>query len=83
MKKEKIAFLTHNEEQNNDIVEGLRKIYGDFPPKDCDVIVALGGDGFMLNALHTAEPYGKPVYGMNQGTIGFLMNKFSSSPAAL
>ncbi len=77
MKKEKLAFLCPEEEKKNEIAEELRKNYGDFSVRDCDVIVVLGGDGFMLNALHIAEPYGKPVYGMNQGTIGFLMNEFS------
>ena len=79
MKKEKIAFLISVEDKNNKIIEVLKQSYGDFSLTDCDVIVALGGDGFMLSALHTAESYGKPVYGMNQGTIGFLMNEFSSS----
>jgi hypothetical protein len=41
-----------------------------------DVIVALGGDGFMLQTLHTTMNTGKRVYGMNRGSIGFLMNRY-------
>lgn len=51
--------------------------YGDAPPDEADVIVALGGDGFMLQTLHTTMNSGKMVYGMNRGSIGFLMNRFS------
>ena len=79
MKKQKISFLS-SENKKKDIIKlnHLKKIYGDFSIDECDVIVALGGDGHMLNALHIAKSVNKPVYGMNQGTIGFLMNKFSS-----
>jgi NAD+ kinase len=49
--------------------------YGQVPRYAADVIVALGGDGFMLQTLH--EGTGLPVYGMNRGTIGFLMNDYS------
>ena len=40
------------------------------------VIVALGGDGFMLQTLHQTEAHPAPVYGMNRGTVGFLMNEY-------
>lgn len=42
-----------------------------------DVIVALGGDGLMLSTLHTTVPLDLPVYGMNRGTVGFLMNEYA------
>jgi NAD+ kinase len=45
--------------------------------EDADVIVALGGDGFMLETQHRYLNHGKPIYGMNRGTVGFLMNEFS------
>ena len=45
-------------------------------PGDADVIVALGGDGLMLQTLHRFMHSGKPIYGMHRGTIGFLMNEF-------
>mmetsp|Transcript_22866 Transcript_22866/g.38223 ORF Transcript_22866/g.38223 Transcript_22866/m.38223 type:complete len:254 (+) Transcript_22866:49-810(+) len=53
--------------------------YGDAPMDEADVIVALGGDGFMLQTLHDTEHMSAPVYGMNRGTIGFLMNEYGES----
>jgi len=50
--------------------------YGDLPPEDAQVIVALGGDGFMLETLHASLAWGKPIYGMNRGSVGFLMNDY-------
>lgn len=50
--------------------------YGDHPLSEADVIVALGGDGFMLQTLHATAGLGLPVYGMNRGTVGFLMNAY-------
>jgi NAD+ kinase len=47
------------------------------PPQQSDVILALGGDGLMLHALHTHMELNKPIYGMHCGTIGFLMNDYS------
>ncbi|KIN61978.1 putative inorganic polyphosphate/ATP-NAD kinase [Sulfitobacter noctilucicola] len=51
--------------------------YGDVPADEADVIVALGGDGFMLQTLHDTQALPAPVYGMNRGTIGFLMNVYA------
>jgi NAD+ kinase len=53
--------------------------YGNFAMEDADTIVALGGDGFMLQTLHDAQELAAPVYGMNRGTIGFLMNEYGES----
>lgn len=50
--------------------------YGSGPPEEADIIVALGGDGFMLQTLHGTQHLDTPVYGMNCGTIGFLMNEY-------
>lgn len=50
--------------------------YGDVSPEEAEVIVALGGDGFMLQTLHRLQQVSVPVYGMNRGTIGFLMNEY-------
>ena len=50
--------------------------YGDHAMDAADVVVALGGDGFMLQTLNETAPLGVPVYGMNRGTVGFLMNTF-------
>jgi NAD+ kinase len=50
--------------------------HGTHAPQDADVLVALGGDGFMLQTLHRHGALGRPVYGMKLGTVGFLMNQF-------
>src|SRR5712664_3116130 len=55
----------------------LVKRYGDVTPEKADVIVALGGDGFMLQTLHKFMKSGKPIYGMHRGTVGFLMNEYA------
>ena len=59
--------------------EGRQKLvarYGECPMAEADVIVPLGGDGFMLQTLHRVLDLRKPVYGMNCGSVGFLMNEF-------
>lgn len=55
--------------------EGLVKRHGDHDPEVAEVIVAIGGDGFMLQTLHRFHPGGKPVFGMKSGSVGFLMNR--------
>ena len=50
--------------------------YGDVPLDECDVVVALGGDGFLLETLHAIRNSHKPVFGMNRGSVGFLLNEF-------
>ena len=54
----------------------LRALYGDCGPDEADIVVALGGDGFMLQTLHAFTAKAKPIYGMNRGTVGFLMNEY-------
>jgi NAD+ kinase len=54
----------------------MRARHTDVGPEDADVIVALGGDGFMLQTLHAFLSKGKPIYGMNLGSVGFLMNEY-------
>jgi NAD+ kinase len=51
--------------------------YGNSTPETADVVVPLGGDGFMLQTLHRLMNSGKPIYGMHRGTVGFLMNEYS------
>ena len=57
----------------------LRQLYSDSGPETAEVVVALGGDGFMLQTLHTFLGQGKPIYGMNLGSIGFLMNEYNEA----
>lgn len=54
----------------------LVRRYGDTPLEEADVVVALGGDGSMLRALHDSVKHKKPVFGMNRGSVGFLLNKY-------
>ena len=53
--------------------------YGNHEENQADVIVALGGDGFMLHTMHRTQTLDVPVYGMNRGTVGFLMNEYAES----
>lgn len=73
----KIAFTASRAEVAQTARAALITRYGNADPTEAEVIVALGGDGFMLQTLHAMQPLGKPVYGMNRGTIGFLMNTYS------
>jgi NAD+ kinase len=57
-------------------LEAMRKRHRDVGATDADIIVALGGDGFMLQTLHAFLGTGKPIYGMNLGSVGFLMNEY-------
>jgi NAD+ kinase len=54
----------------------MRARHDDAGPDQAEIIVALGGDGFMLQTLHTFLGKGKPIYGMNLGSVGFLMNEY-------
>ena len=73
----KIAFLASRAESAERAKDDLAQRYGDVPLAEAEVIVALGGDGFMLHTLHGTQHLSAPVYGMNRGTVGFLMNEFS------
>lgn len=57
----------------------LRRLYDDAGPELADIVVALGGDGFMLQTLHAFIDKHKPIYGMNLGTVGFLMNEYNET----
>ena len=47
-------------------------------PDDCDVLVALGGDGFLLHVMHRHLELARPIFGMNRGTVGFLLDQFKA-----
>jgi len=72
-----IAFVASQMPEAREARERLEKLYGNVEPGKADVIVALGGDGMMLQTLHKIMKSGKPIYGMHRGTVGFLMNEFS------
>jgi NAD+ kinase len=73
---ERIAFVASPAPEARDALRRLAGLYGNVIPSRADVVVALGGDGLMLQTLRKAMKAGKPIYGMHRGTIGFLMNEF-------
>jgi len=73
---QRIAFLASQTPEAVEAQAHLTALYGNADPQDADVVVPLGGDGFMLQTLHRMMTAGKPIYGMHRGTVGFLMNEF-------
>ena len=72
----KIHFVASQIDAAGAAMHALQARYGQYEMGEADVIVALGGDGFMLRTLHRFLPEGLPVYGMKLGNVGFLMNRF-------
>lgn len=77
MRRRKIAFVASDAPEAQDARRRLSDLYGGVEPDAAEAIVALGGDGFMLATLHEVMATGTPVYGMNRGTVGFLMNDYA------
>ncbi len=75
----KIAFTASDTPVAQTARAALISRYGEVSEEAADVIVALGGDGFMLQTLHRTQGMPAPVYGMNRGTVGFLMNEYNES----
>ncbi|MGX0975568.1 NAD+ kinase [Roseovarius sp. MBR-51] len=75
----KIAFVASEMPIAQTARATLAGRFGQVPEVEADVIVALGGDGFMLHTLHRTQALDIPVYGMNRGTVGFLMNEYSET----
>jgi NAD+ kinase len=71
-----IAFVASDAPAAAAALGELKALYGDVSPATADIIVALGGDGFMLETLHAYHARGVPVYGMHRGSVGFLMNGY-------
>ncbi|MCB1487260.1 MAG: NAD kinase [Bauldia sp.] len=78
-KRKAIAFIAAETAEARAARDRLAARYGRVTPGKADVIVALGGDGFMLQTLHKFMDSGKPIYGMNCGSVGFLMNEFRAT----
>ena len=72
----RIAFAAAETEPAQAAADELRRLYGSFDPHQAEVIVPLGGDGFMLETLHRYIGRGVPLFGMHRGSVGFLMNPY-------
>ena len=75
---DRIAFVASPSSEAEAAFHQLTAQYGNCDPDEADVVVALGGDGLMLQTLHQHMHSGKPIYGMHRGTVGFLMNEYST-----
>jgi NAD+ kinase len=72
----RVAFVASETPEAQAALDALKALYPSVPPDEADVVVALGGDGLMLQTQHRFMGQAKPIYGMNKGTVGFLMNEF-------
>jgi NAD+ kinase len=75
----RLAFIASATQQARAARKALERRYGAVPPAGADVIVALGGDGLMLQALHRNMKRKTPIFGMNLGTVGFLLNQYRAT----
>jgi NAD+ kinase len=73
---ERIAFVASPTPAARKALKALAARYGNAPVEEADVVVALGGDGLMIQTLHRLLGRGVPIYGMNRGSVGFLMNEY-------
>ena len=76
MISKKIHFVFDKTNKANQQKKKLLRKFKSYAPHEVDIIVVLGGDGFMLQTLKKLGKFNKPFYGINMGTYGFLMNKF-------
>lgn len=77
MKDKKIAFVGSGSPKAVEGLKALTEKYPSVPVEEAELIVALGGDGFILHCLHQSMGKKVPIFGMNRGSVGFLMNEFS------
>ena len=82
MNFERFAVVASRSPNAQKALEEITSRYKLYDPEVAEVIVALGGDGFMLETQHRFLSHGKPIYGMNRGTVGFLMNEFKADGLA-
>ncbi len=76
MEYSRIHFIASSSAQAQSALQTMLRRYGQHQPASADIIVALGGDGFMLRTLHRLLSADLPVYGMKLGNVGFLMNRY-------
>lgn len=86
MKFKKIAMVADDSEKAQEAISRLKYLYDflsyDTPPEEADLIIVLGGDGFMLHTMHKYMELNIPFFGMNRGTIGFLLNPYDEKKLA-
>jgi NAD+ kinase len=75
---DRIAFVASAGAEAQLALTQLVELYGQHDPRKAEVVVALGGDGLMLQTLHQHMRSDTPIYGMHRGTVGFLMNEYST-----
>ncbi|MBL4615527.1 MAG: NAD kinase, partial [Magnetovibrio sp.] len=76
MKFKSIAFVAARQAHAQDALKALKGRYDNVVPSKADVIVVLGGDGYMLRSLHKYLARKVPIFGMNRGSVGFMMNEY-------
>lgn len=69
-----VAFLSSPAPEALKVKDSLESLYPSVAPEEADVLVVLGGDGFMLEVMHSYLEAKKPIYGIHCGSVGFLMN---------
>ena len=74
---DRIAFVASAGTEAQQALKQLTALNGNCDPAEAEIVVALGGDGLMLQTLHMTMRAPKPIYGMNRGSVGFLMNDYS------
>ena len=77
MSDKKIHFVSSDNKAAKEAKDNLVEKYNDYSAPEADVIVALGGDGLMLQTLHNNIDEAKPIFGINKGSVGFLMNDYN------
>jgi NAD+ kinase len=75
----KLYFISSQAPEAIEAAQKLKHEFGQTPRKDADVIVALGGDGLMLETVHSVVDTEQRIFGMNRGSVGFLMNDFNTA----
>jgi NAD+ kinase len=85
MPEDRIAFIASDAPAARRAKRELQRLYGHCGPAEARIVVALGGDGLMLQTMHAFVSTGKAIYGMNRGSVGFLMNDYDKDdlPARL
>ncbi|MCF8475210.1 MAG: NAD kinase [Emcibacter sp.] len=74
----KIALVASDTDVAQDAARNLEQCYNFVPIDEADIIIALGGDGFILHLIHEIMPHKASIFGMNRGTVGFLLNEFKT-----